>query len=323
MRSDDDWNLQAMYNEPLRIRSKSNYELWNKIDQLYYNKEEPKAQSGVQQEYIELFINDSYRGVYALSEKVDRKQLKLKKYKDEEIRGELYKAIAWGPTQFYSTPIVDSNSKRWGGYKYNYPKDEINWSNIYEFVDFVINEDSVSFYNTYKSKFSVNNAVNYFIFLNLIRATDNTGKNLYVAKYDKYEPYFFVPWDLDGSFGVIWNGTHENITNDILTNGFYTRLLSDNTKGGFTDKLTKRWNQLRKETLTVESILKTINTHHNYLKSNGVYEREQRAWKDCNKYLDLDNLHYTSEWLENRFNYLDSIFNNPNLLANKETTFTN
>lgn len=102
MRSDDDWNLQAMYNEPLRIRSKTSNDLWRMINTLHYQNQEPKAINGIRMKYVELFVNNEYRGLYCLGEKVDRKQLKLKKY-NGNIRGELYKGVSWegGCKYFY------------------------------------------------------------------------------------------------------------------------------------------------------------------------------------------------------------------------------
>jgi len=321
MRSDDDWNIQAMYNEPLRIRSKANYDLWGKIDKLYYSEDEPEAINGVRQEYVELFINDKYSGIYALSERVDRKQLKLKKFKDDQIRGELYKGVGWGASTFTSIPQYNNNSDFWSGFERKHPDDEINWANIYEFVDFVINEDDFDFYQNYRSQFNIDNAVNYFIFLNLLRATDNTGKNLYIGRYNIDEPYFYIPWDLDGTFGMIWNGTQENITDDILTNGFYKRLILDQEEFGFTDKLKKRWKELRDNIVTIESIIGIFNTQFNYLESNGVYERELRAWEDSDDFLDTNNIQYTSDWLESRLDYLDNVFNNPRLFTNTKIIY--
>lgn len=304
MRSDDDWNLQAMYNEPLRLRSKVNFALWEKIDNLYYMQEEPSANNSVKQEYIELFINDEYRGIYTLSERIDRKQLQLKKDKNGDIRGELYKGVSWGASTYTSLPNYDNTNELWSGFKYEYPSDTMAWDRLYEYIDFVINDDSLDFYQRYKEQLCLENAVNYFIFLNTLRATDNTGKNLYVAKYNTDEPYFFVPWDLDGTFGTIWNGTQENITNDILTNGLYKRLLLDNENNGFKSCLSKRWKELRQSTITVDSILSMFNSEFNYLNINGVYEREQEVWDECT-FIDINNLTYTRSWLEARLNFLD------------------
>src|SRR5690606_8152803 len=122
---------------------------------------------------------------------------------------------------------------------------EIDWSNLYNLIDFVKNSNNNEFYAQYQNKFQLDNMVDYFIFLNLLRATDNTGKNIYIAKYDTEEPYFYVPWDLDGTFGIIWSGNHENITNDILRNKLYDRLLQDCSVNGFREKLRDRWNSAK------------------------------------------------------------------------------
>lgn len=308
MRNDDDWNLQAMYNEPLRVRSKFNHDLWKQIDSLGHQSEEPDAICGVKQEYVELFVNNEYRGLYALSERIDRKQLKLEATDDNQIRGELYKGILWGASTFSNLPSFNNNSDLWGGFKYKYPTEFIDWNNIYDFVNFVVNKDSSEFYESYKEKFDIDNAVNYYIFLNLLRATDNTGKNIYVAKYSINHPYFYIPWDLDGTLGILWNGKKENITDDILTNGFYIRLTQDQKRNGFLDQLKRRWNQLRRTILTEDYIIEQMRSQYEFLKSNGVYDREIIAWPNCS-ILDENNLEYTEEWLNARLLYLDYVFN--------------
>ncbi len=314
MRCDDDWNLQAMCNEPLRLRSKLGYELWNKIDTLYYHKEESSAINGVRQEYVELFVDSAYRGLYALSERIDRKQLQLKKYDNGEIKGELYKGIAWGASTFTDLPPFNNQKDEWSGFEYKYPDSEIEWANIHEFVDFVIHEEDISFYENYSDRFNIDNAVNYFIFLNLLRATDNAGKNLFIAKYDKGEPYFYIPWDLDGSFGTIWDGSIENITDDILTNGFYRRLILDDSENGFTVRLAKRWNELRSHVLETERLIQDFTHRINYLQKSGVYERELKTWTACESY-NQSIVQYTIDWLTQRLDYLDEVFNNPDLLT--------
>lgn len=315
LRSDDDWNLQAMYNEPLRVRSKVGFELWRKIDTLPYSNIETEAINGVRQEYVELFINNAYNGIYTLSEKPDRKQFKLKKHKYSKIRGELYKGVHWNASTFKTFLPYDNNSFFWNGLEYKYPKKEINWHNIYEFVNFFIHSDSTDFYENYPKKINVKNAINYFIFFNLLRATDNTGKNIFIAKYDTNTPYFYIPWDLDGTFGIIWNGKKENINNDILTNLFYDKLLKDSS---FRKKLKQRWCKLRKGPIAIDSIMADFKLQFNYLKANGVYERELIAWKNGG-FLDLKNLKYTEYWLTKRLAYLDIVFSQDELLKHKKT----
>ena len=226
----------------------------------------------------------------------------------------MYKGVGWGASTFSTLTSFNNSSTFWSGFEYKYPETEIDWTNLYNFVEFVLYEDSLSFLNTYPEKFDPNNAVNYFIFLNLLRATDNAGKNIFIARYDLGEPYFYFPWDLDGTFGIIWDGSKENITNDILSNGFYARLLEDKRLNGFLDQLKRRWNKLRQNTVTLENLSRAFDTQYNYLKKNGVYERELLAWKSCAVF-DENNLEYTYEWIENRLSYLDMVFNNPELMT--------
>lgn len=304
LRSDDDWNLQAMYNEPLRIQSKTSNDLWREINSLYYQDKEPEAINGIRMEYAELFVNGDYRGVYCVGERVDRKQLKLKKYK-KEVRGELYKGVAWQGTVYTSCPDYDNDLDIWAGFEYDYPDEiPIDWSRLHGYVNFVVNSTKSKFNAGYESQIVVSNAIDYFIFLNLIRATDNTGKNLYVAKYTNKDPYFFVPWDLDGVFGTIWNGTREDITTDILTNGLYKRLV---VNSNFQSQLNNRWSHLRNsKVIDSERLMNMLKKNHSYLEMNAVYEKEIIAWEMG--FLDLGELDYIETWIKKRIDYLDKYF---------------
>ncbi len=315
MRDDDDWVLLAMYNEPLRIRNVTNHSLWRKIHSPYYIDQENEAMSGIKTQYVEVAVNNEYMGIYALGEQVDKKQLQLKKY-NSAIRGELYKGISWGASTFTDLPNYDNNNQIWSGFEMKYPKEEdvTDWENIYGFVDFVINSTNENFENNVANKFVIDNAIDYFIFLNLLRATDNKGKNVYIAKYTENEPYFYVPWDLDGTYGIIWDGSQENITDDIQSNGFYERLLNSNITI-FKEKLSNRWFELRENNiLETDSIINNINENYNQLLTNANYQREILKWGD--DVINLSNLEYTNTWINERLTYLDTYFSNITNITN-------
>jgi hypothetical protein len=307
MRNDDDWILIGMFNEPLRIRSAINHKLWRDIHAPYYIKQEEDAMAGIRTKYIELAINNEYMGIYSLCEQVDKKQLQLKKY-NTTIRGELYKGIGWGASTFTSLTSFDNDERLWSGFEFKYPKEDedTDWSNLYNLVDFVINSTQTNFENDIENFFVLDNAIDYFIFLNFLRATDNTGKNIYIAKYKENEPYFYIPWDLDGTYGIIWNGEQENTYDDIFSNGLYDRLLnSDNNI--FNSNASNRWFELRNTNVIDYDVLTNkISQSYNLLSSNGNYEREIIKWGK--ESIDTLNLNYTYEWIENRLNFLDSYF---------------
>lgn len=305
MVNDDDWNLQAMYNEPLRIRSKTNNDLWRSINTLDYQDREPDAINGIRMNYIELFLNDEYKGLYCLGEKVNRKQLKLKKH-NGSIRGELYKGVSWGASTFFEAPPFNNNSSTWSGFEYKHPEEELDWRNIHTFVDFVVNASDEDFFQGYQDYFNIDNLVDYYIFLNLLRATDNTGKNIYIAKYNSNDKYFYVPWDLDGTFGTIWDGTNENVTNDLCTNGLYARVMLDCRPNGFKQKLKDKWISLRSDVITHDSLMALFSFNNSLLESNGVYRRETLAWNDYS--YNINDLDYMSNWIVERIRFLDDKF---------------
>lgn len=308
MRSDDDWNLLALYNEPLRLRNVVCNRLWRMIHAPYYQFLEPDAVNGVRMMHAELFVNGAYRGIYAVSERIDRKQLELKTY-NGSIRGELYKGTSWGASTFSEAPPYDNGELYWSGFEYEYPTVVTDWANLHDFVQFVLDTPEEQFLESCTSRFELDNAVDYFIFLNLLRAEDNTGKNIYIARYDAGTPYFYVPHDLDGTFGIAWDGSVANTTDDLLENGFYERLIHDCRPGGFMDRLRQRWNELRGTIITANAITGMFAQEHARLSGNWAYVREALAWPEFVH--DPAQLAYLEAWLQARLAYLDTRFNAP------------
>jgi spore coat protein H len=93
-------------------------------------------------------------------------------------------------------------------------------------VEFVYKAQPDEFKSDIGKRMDLPSLMDYFIFLNVIRATDNSGKNTYLARYKETDPYFIIPWDLDGTYGYLWDGSKTNRYIDIMSNGLFTRLLS-------------------------------------------------------------------------------------------------
>lgn len=327
LRSDDDWILDALYNEPLRMRSSIASKLWLEMHSPSYSESEPQARSGVDVAYVELFVNGSYQGLYALSEQVDQKLLRLKEY-DGLQRGELYKGYTWGATTFSSLPWYSNSSRSWGGYEMKYPHEDdlTDWANLYGFTDFVMNASNTDFTNELWNRFDKANLENYFIFLNLLRATDNTGKNIYLARYEEDAPYFYVPWDMDGCFGIIWNGTNENITDDILSNLLMNRA-SEMNESSYATELANRWFAHRSGLLDITTLQESFQNQFDVFTTRKIYEREAILYPDFD--FSEAELNYLTTWLEERILFLDGYYNqlltttNENSGKNRITLYPN
>ena len=307
MRSDKRWLMLAMYNEKLRLNNKVSHDLWLKLHKLYYADLEPDAHSTIRSRYTEAFLNGAYQGVYLFTEDQDRKQLKLKKQTTAGTGGELYKGDSWDSgTLFAGLPALPTESTElWGGWELDYP-DETDWVNLHSFTDFAVDASDSTFKQQISSKIREDNFADYFIFLNLTRAEDNTGKNLFLARYNETSPYFIAPWDLDGTWGYYWSGDRKDVTNDILLNNLFQRLL--NTDSNFKMQLATRWFSLRESLLSIDSLYADINVNYNFLTANGVYERENMVWSGDYLSYGKDELDYVQNWTQARVTWLDSYF---------------
>jgi hypothetical protein len=309
LRSDDDWNLEAMWAQPLRLRDKVANELWMEMYKLPYLENEPAALPGIRMVYADLFINDEYLGVYALTERMDRKQLGLRKY-NGDIRGVLYKGNGPGAPTFDSLPMYDNTQDTWDNYEWVYPNESdtaIDWNHLYSFTNFVMNASDNVFYSQYAAQFNKDNAIDYYLFINSLMAMDNMGRNLFVARYKKSSTYMYLPWDLDAIWGLDTDGNKTYNTVGLMSNGFFDRLMQDCNDYGFIASTQTRYNALRSDILTTEHIMELVQNQYNDLVESGAYEREHEAWPEFT--VNEGQLEYMRYWLDDRFDYLDREIN--------------
>ncbi|GAB3336457.1 hypothetical protein GCM10027299_46540 [Larkinella ripae] len=311
MREDSKWLFKAMYNEPLRANNMTSWNIWLKMHQLYYKAQEADALPGIRNRYCDVFINNSYNGVHMLTEDLDRKQLKLKKTKDNgEIRGELYKAGFGSDASGYKSvfnknelPPFNNNSEVWAGYEMDYPK-EPRWNSLFDLTTFVIKSSDTDFKNQIGSKFRLDNLIDYFLFLNAIGGVDdNFGNNQFVARYKENEPYFYAPWDLDVTLGNV-DGTTDPVAGRIGTNGLFHRLLTINPNG-FKSKMRKRWFALRQGDWSTANFKKSLTDNVTNLTNDGAYKREGLRWPGS---LNPAEHNPVLTWIEKRLAFLDQYF---------------
>ena len=304
MRSDDDWILDGLYNEPLRMRSYLSLNLWNDVYKPHYLDKEPSAKAGATAVYAEVFVNKRYQGIFLLQEQVDRKLVQIKKNRGDTVRGEIFQGARYlGASSFDSIPAAKNFLASWGGYDIKYPSNtDAPWDNVYPFTDFVVNSDDNAFAKGIAQQFVIDNAIDYFLYINAVRAPDNLGKNLYLIRYDAGEPYFYAPWDLDGSFGTIFSGKRISTTNDFLTNGLLRRLIKTDADN-FNARFKARWAALRTQVLNEETLLARQRHVYETLTSQLVFEREQLVWKDF--IYDPEGLNYMQQWTKKRLAFLD------------------
>lgn len=298
MKKNNDWILDAMWIDQGRLRNKSSFELWTKLD--------GDRHDGIEGEFVELFINNEHQGLYCLNENINSEKLELNN-DDDAV---LYKATEWGGGATLFDIYADDAPVNyyWDGWEQKYPdpKTKINWSPLKELRQTIVDGTDTEFKSNIASLIDIDNLVDYYIFLNLVSAGDNRGKNTFLVKKDKQSKFYYIPWDIDGSWGLLWNGTRVGYTS-ILSNNLFDRLIATDADN-FKNKLKLRWNALRSDLYSNSKLKDLFTANFNLINQSDIIEIENRKW-GSNIDLSSDQV-YLNGWIDNRVIFLDNYFKN-------------
>lgn len=306
MRFMEDWILDAMYMDNLRMRNKVSFELWKKLGHIPPEDQRDLIFPGIECRLVEVLINNRYHGLYNLNEKLDPKLLQYDKDQYKK-GGVLYKAIAWsgGATRFETFDSDPPDSTYWDGWEQIYPDQYIFWDALTDLRKLIVSSEDTVFESRIESVIDLDNAVDYYLFINLLRAYDNSGKNTFLSRYSYQSRFFIIPWDMDASWGFWWDGV-EATPEGLIENQLFIRLMDTNA-GGFKDRVLSSWELYREGIFSLDSLLLPFSQYHEDILLNGAYERESMRWEEISINPDED-YEYVSKWIEARLRFLDDNF---------------
>lgn len=335
LRSDNHWRLDAGTVDMIRFRNKAAHDLWADFaTKPYYADKEPKARSYVRGTHIEVFLNGEYNGFYNMTECLDRKQMKLKKYEEQEDsvinHGFLWKAKEATPqTLFMANTLCDNTLDNWAGFELEYPDiEDVNptdYSVLRNAVRFVAISDQTTFNAHAGEYFDLPVLVDYYVFINTLFAIDNVCKNILWGCYDSQvdKKLTIGVWDLDVTVGQHWrdlDGYYHSeavqpeqemdqsptcmLPNNLLFN--YLREMPE-----FNMWVVNRYWQLRNGILDPANLVDRYEQIYNRLEYCGALDRETVRWSDtgdiAHRDLEFDvEFEYLSDWLRKRIAYMDA-----------------
>jgi spore coat protein H len=306
MRKCEDWILDAMYIDDLRVRQKLSYDLWRKITSLPDQDLREGVVPGINLEYVEVFINNSYYGLYCLGEKMNEDVLGFSDHQ-EDVGGVIYKAWDYvdNSATFYKIHSEPGLSDIWDGWELIYPKKSIEWGPLYKFVTTVVEADDHEFTQKIPEMIDLQVAADYYLFLNLLKGVDNSGKNIFYAKYTKDAPFFIIPWDLDATWGRRFD-KRNSAESGIQTNNLFKRLIALDVEG-FNDMKTQSWAQYRQGAFHKDSIMAVVDQYYWKVRESGAMERELRRWPELEIDMEIEYT-YIESWISSRLENLDREF---------------
>ena len=275
--SDDDWILNPMSMDDTFLKEKLVQELWGQLlSETDYNY---KMSQG---EYVELFINGAYQGLYLLQRRIDTKYLELNKEKDVLLKG----INTWE-----AESIQDA---------YEIVSTPLEYEESYEIL-----EQTMTFED--ENTTNASNFIDVSLLLQFISGTDNYGyKNtFYVLRKsnDAYELHL-VPWDTDLSLGVPWGYDYEGSMNEMIERqelGTVRKNVPDIDK-----QISKRWKQLRDNIYSEKNILSVYNELTDRLTNSGALQRDEECWGLLHE--GEDNWENLQRFIKERLQVLDNYY---------------
>ena len=314
--SENDWVLNSLAYDPSMIRDYLSYQLASNMGNYA-----PRVK------YIEVIVNDDYKGVYILTEKIkrDSDRVNLKKIKDsdnslpEVTGGYIIKADKTTGGDEVAWTMVGSG----GGstnFLYHYPKTENISSQQTDYIknvftDLETNSENTSIANGYPSIIDVPSFVDYMIMAEIASNPDSYQFSTFFHKdrggklragpvwdYNlSYGNDLFV-FDFDRSFYDLWQFEFGNSGAK-----FWKDLFSNDT---FNCYLAKRWFELTttNQPLNYSTITSLIDEFVSLLSESQV--RELQRWppqEDWPTVADqTENIAAMKIWIQNRIDWIDS-----------------
>ena len=341
---EEDWILYGPFSDKSLIRNKLIYDLSNKM-----------GRYASRTEFVELYINYDYKGLYIFMEKLkrDKNRINIQKLNQGDIDENLisggyiikidksdmddgsYTDYNSFPSNFDINGNLDGEKKIY--FNYEYPKpgiihaDQKNYIKNYfhEFESALASDQFVDPENGFRKYIDEDSFIDFFILNELSNNVDGFRLSTYLHK-DRDEKLIIGPiWDFNLSFGNanycggerydVWlHKFNERCPGDFWNVPFWWNRLLEDQK--FVDKLKKRWNDLRSNTLSNINIIQMINNYHTFLNNEtDIIKKNFDRWRILGIYIwpnsfigsNYDQeINFLKVWTENRLNWLDDSINN-------------
>ncbi len=300
--SGNEWIFNANFIDKTFMRHKVCYDLFRQMN---------KRNIAPQSAYVHLYLNEEYRGLYVLMERLneDRLQLDIESetaviYKDPPI---------FTTTETFKAFLIDSLNQ----WQQNYPTelDDKREKHISDFRAFLLNSTDEQFFDFnqgIEQWIDLDSVTDWLLLLLFTNNSDGLLKNFFLYKKNQEDTYHIAIWDYDYSFGRDGDGEKNMFERMIKPqrNILFKRLMQ-NAK--FLDRLKHRWSELRNnQVFSQTNLFKLIDDNHQTIEASIPHNRS--IWKDEHKiYYDADN--YTQElqlmktFISQRLEQLDQYFN--------------
>jgi len=291
--------LDAVYKDTSKIRNSFSQALWNDISNDFTNVD-------IYSEFVEVFINNEYKGLYVLTEPVNRKKLNLNKSNSKDT-SMIIKSNSWITIDEYDNSSIIDNSE-YLNYEIKYPNNDEFYSEVWDKFIFKVsnyyNSNKKNTYNLIDNTWNINNYIDIVIFNAFTNNVDNQlikNTYFYMESLNSDEIYM-QPWDMEFCFGLKFSQDSEFYSiKDMSDYDDISLLFYHEDSDEINKLLKKRYWELRKKILTKENFDELLNNYKKLL-TKGAAKRDSEIWYEYDVEKEIEEIR---KWLHKRLECFD------------------
>lgn len=312
MQKHSEYILNSLYDSEM-IRRVFTTNLWNELDNHEDN-----------YQYVELFINNEYQGLYSFGYDIEPVYLGLSPdeflfYKKNLVNSEInYNSVERLEGYTLHNHLLD-RIKRRDEKPINCPDDNCEkidaWSELNNYYQTLFSNDITKI----KNLTNLDNATDIYLYYLFVEPSDHLDNNTFANTYLVFRKtnsgyqVSYLPWNMNYTFGnaLIDNKVSEyyNSSNNntfIMNYNPINILLNLNDED--TLKLVKgRYQELRNNAWSNDNINKLLSEYEEDIYSSGAYLRNNLKWNQSNTNNKLTNF---KKYVNNRLSSMDEYINN-------------
>lgn len=288
--------LLPMIYDRLLMREKLSWDIWSELlpeDSLWGSR---KTQ------YVEVFANDSYRGVYLLAEPYDLKA-EFTAHEPEEFAS-IYRTISMVSHGEGERPnlLVPDWPER--GIELRYSSEDGDFTGLETWIDLIREPDDAVFAQKAAQHVDIDSMCRYLLYTQACGLADNFSNNMYICSSAPapHSYYSFYPWDLDISWGLRTNRVGQAYDHWLYFQ-VADRILNLDVAGA-RQRLADHWREMRQSVMTEAHVLELVEGYEALLTDSGAALRNAERWNVGDA--DLDGTALT-EFAFDRFLWLDGM----------------
>ena len=304
---DADWFLLNFATDTTRARDKVAWQLWQQLAQ-----QNEHDLPGIQVEYVELYLDDTYMGLYGIARPISRDSLQL------PAGDVLYKWRTMPmdrsmPTAGTFASLEEEESLSWGVWlEVVWPKSysEGVWQPMADYVRLYYTPGAQTSWQQLESTTNLDNLLDVSLFRQFVCAADNFSYNQYFLQSSADGLYYRIPWDMDYTFGDVYDEFYSlDMTSTLLPDMELDALYHAGSSRA-QRLIAQRWSELRSTVLTMENVTALFGAAQEELTASGALGRDAALWGNAETYpweahyrtLDVEA---TLGFMEQRLAFLD------------------